>query len=235
MWSCDHRYHQCDQLCCCCCRCLIKSSSRQRSCDRHHYDQSFVVVVVVFVAWPNAPSGSWWVLRQTGKRLRCRWNQHVQVFILNFRFLVIFHIFSICFFKSFPISSLHCKCVTLPTSWRYESHKEMIGRLQDLAQRFPDIAKVMEWLHVTSGLQAKKNCYMWIVDISVVIIKLLLFQHLPTCSYCTYLISQVGSIGNSVQGRPLVYIKLSGNVQKVIHHLCHRHHHGAISDLLLNI
>jgi len=48
---------------------------------------------------------------------------------------------------------------------RYESHKEMIGRIQNLAQRFPDIAKV-------------------------------------------------GSIGNSVQGRPLVYIKLSGNVQK---------------------
>merc|ERR1712032_271283 len=48
---------------------------------------------------------------------------------------------------------------------RYENHKEMIGRLQNLVQRFPDIAKV-------------------------------------------------GSIGNSVQGRPLVYIKLSANVEK---------------------
>ena len=36
---------------------------------------------------------------------------------------------------------------------------------------------------------------------------------------------QVGSIGNSVQGRPLVYIKLSANVEKVSTHppLCHRH------------
>ena len=107
----------------------------------------------------------------------------------------ILHIFSICFFKSFPISSLHCKCVTLPTSWRYESHKEMIGRLQNLAQRFPDIAKVMKWFHVTSGLQAKKKLLhvdyrprkLWIVDMSFVIIKLPLFQRLSTC-WSTYII-----------------------------------------------
>ena len=88
---------------------------------------------------------------------------------------------------------------------------------------------------VTCGLQAKKivDCGHVIRDYQIATFPTPIYMLIYI--YHTYLISQVGSIGNSVQGRPLVYIKLSGNVQKVIHHLCHRDQHGAISDLLLNI
>ena len=181
MWSCDHRYHQCDQLCCCCCRCLIKSSSRQRSCDRHHYDQSFVVVVVVVVAWPNAPSGSWWVLRKTGKRLRCGWNQHVQVFSLNLGFFKYF-IYFLFVSKNPSWNNLHCKCLILPP---HEDTRAIRKWSDDFKTSLKGSRTSQRWWNDSMfyvDYRPRKNCYMWIVDLSFfVIIKLPLFQHLPTC------------------------------------------------------
>ena len=57
----------------------------------------------------------------------------------------------------------------------------MIGRLQNLAQRFPDIAKVMKWFHVLCGLQAKKKLLH--VDCGPVILRDYKITTFPTPTY----------------------------------------------------
>ena len=73
---------------------------------------------------------------------------------------------------------------------RYESHREMVARLVRLQEQFPAIARV--------GPSQSDLC-------------------ITICSLqCTVaaITTQVGQIGQSVQGRALVYIKLSAGVER---------------------